>query len=251
MGASIRMYCPMRSDFKYKTSWLTDTVVFVDSLEKADVLGLFRPSPIIHPKVYQSIFIERIENTLSKWQKDLLYETDLEDTVLYIKALILGIPVIGTGGGGMLIAALNGCKMIQEINGHHKLHTVYSYNKESNNIYSSHSQLMYPFDLPKEDYNLVAWTNKLSSEYIMDKFKQTTSIAKSFVPVEPEIIYFPKTNSLAIQTGPESHNDSNYVMLMYEDYLIDLFNLLIFDKLTTSLKKYESTEEMIERLKKY
>ncbi len=110
---------------------------------------------------------------------------------------------IGVCRGSQLICALNGGKLIQNCNNHAiwNTHNITFNDGEQYEITSTHHQMAYPFNLPEENYELIAWsTEKRSEIYEGDK------IDKKLIIKEPEIIYYPKTKMLGIQGHPEMMN---------------------------------------------
>lgn len=107
------------------------------------------------------------------------------------------IPMIGVcrGAQGLCIAA--GGKLVQHVDNHGRNHLLETYDKKEIWANSTHHQMMYPYDIPHE---LLAWTTFNQSRVYED--------AKGEMPEmkgkkEPEIVYFPTINSIAIQGHPE------------------------------------------------
>lgn len=116
------------------------------------------------------------------------------------------IPMFGICRGAQFLTIKNGGKLIQHIENHGKFHTITTSDNEEFIISSSHHQMMFPYNLKKEEYRILAKSsNQLSKTYLNGDDKQVEGITE-----EPEIIYFPKTKSLAVQGHPESMSNTSF-----------------------------------------
>lgn len=152
----------------------------VKYIDEADLV-YFTHGENINPILY-------FENITSN--EKLNTEKDIQDLLAFKEAKRLGLKCIGTGRGSNLICALSGGKIMQDIKGHRGWHEITFDSKETGWVNSNHNKMMNPFVLKVEDYRLIA-TSKLTLEKGLN------------IPSEPEIIYFKKTDSLAIQFMPE------------------------------------------------
>ena len=113
--------------------------------------------------------------------------------------------VLGICRGAQLVCALFGGILVQNCNNHCGCdHTITSAdNRSIYRITSIHHQMMYPFDLPEEDYEILyTSTNRLSSVYEGDGVDPEVIKEKG----EPEIILFHRQGlpkCLAVQGHPE------------------------------------------------
>lgn len=108
---------------------------------------------------------------------------------------------IGICRGHQLLTALSGGKLIQDVGNHSGNHSVSTFDKKAFKVNSIHHQMVFPYTMNRKDYKILAWTtNNISSKYLngWDKEKWLPEGFK-----EIEIIYFPKTHSLGIQSHPE------------------------------------------------
>lgn len=111
-------------------------------------------------------------------------------------------------------------------------------NKVSTNSY--HHQMMYPFNLMEEDYNLLAYTTdvKLStkvSNLLTNGLEGHKLITDKFA----EIVLFNNTNSLCIQGHPE-YNDfpsMEYILNILNEFMYDTTEKYIFQEETKEEKK--------------
>lgn len=140
---------------------------------------------------------------------------DEREVKLFKEAVERGIPIVGICRGAQLSCALSGGLIIQDVSGHTRSHsmiitggigTKYQ-DKFERMINSLHHQMMYPFNMDKKDYEILAYARgPISDHHFMEEDKNI-DYPKNFV--EPEIIYFTKTKALGIQGHPEMlhHND--------------------------------------------
>jgi len=83
-------------------------------------------------------------------------------------------------------------------------------------VNSMHHQAIYPFDLPKEDYQLIAWAENLSEHH------EDGDMQEMNPPVEPELCYFPKIKFLGSQYHMEAMSNTSDVV-KYGRNLLDRF----------------------------
>ena len=79
-----------------------------------------------------------------------------------------------------------------------------------------HHQIAFPFNMSKDDYRIIAWAENLSDHH------EDGDGHEMEVPVEPEIVYFPKTQML----GSQFHNEclpDNHPTVKYCQDLLDKF----------------------------
>lgn len=111
-------------------------------------------------------------------------------------AVDLGKPVIGICRGAQLVCVFNKGRLVQDQPnpGTHMMMT-----KEGIELPTSslHHQACYPYDLPEEDYQILAWTENMLARH------QDGNGDEMNPPKEVEAIYFPKTRCLGIQGHPE------------------------------------------------
>lgn len=161
--------------------------------EEADIV-VFRGGSDINPKLYSEI-----PNSHTNYWSD---ERDSLEIMFYKKAQEKGIVCVGNCRGGQLLTVLNGGKLIQDIDHPYK-HECVTSEGERYIMNSIHHQMMYPYELPNTDYEVFSWTEQLSPQHI-NQFDQQYMFPKHALDEkglfkEPEIIYYPKTKSIAIQ----------------------------------------------------
>lgn len=131
--------------------------------------------------------------------------------------------LLGICRGSQLLTVLSGGRLIQHVEGHCRDHSMILNNKLRYNITSSHHQMLYPFDLNKKDYELIAYSEYFQSNTYLNGNNEEIELSKDFL--EPEIIYYKNTNSLVIQGHPEwSHCErrtSSICLNLIDKYLKD------------------------------
>ena len=130
-------------------------------------------------------------------------DRDTADKRIYDLCKRRGKLMIGFGRGGEFLNVMSGGKMIQHINGHDSNHTVSStHYKSSFVVPSNHSQMMYPYEMPKDKYQVLAWAKRFQSTTYLDGNNEEMNLVDEFL--EPEAIFFKNTNALAFQADPSS-----------------------------------------------
>ena len=136
---------------------------------------------------------------------------DVHELGMIQAALKRNIPLLGICRGAQLLCCVAGGKLLQHIENHgtpHKLKLL-----DEGEAYidcnSSHHQMMYPYNLDKDEYTLLAWTDKRSNTYLPGGKVYTGNMDKR-VYKEPEVVYFNKLNAMAIQCHPEWHSMTAY-----------------------------------------
>lgn len=106
------------------------------------------------------------------------------------------MPIIGVCRGAQLLCALNGGTLVQHVTNHnHGKHEIVTNDGQKLFTNSIHHQMMNPANT---EHTILAHTPyPLSNVYLGEHGNPI------FMPVEPEIIWFPKTKGLAIQGHPE------------------------------------------------
>lgn len=133
---------------------------------------------------------------------ELSYRDKIE-TAAVGAAIKMGIPLIGVCRGAQLLCAMSGGKLVQDVQGHHRDHPMKTNDGRSIVTTSIHHQMMYPFLMDEDKYDLIAWTapRPLSQTYVgvdVDLMRDFNGMV-----TEPEVLYFHNTNALCIQGHPE------------------------------------------------
>jgi GMP synthase-like glutamine amidotransferase len=163
---------------------------------------------------------------------------DFGEIAIYNKALAYGIPMLGICRGAQLLTVMAGGTLVQHAENHAIAEThgiAFTDGSNPIEITSTHHQMMYPFFLPDENYELIAYSSKQRSE----SYEKARGKTFSYMPYEPEIVYYNKINALCIQGHPERMTNVprtiNKIHNLINQYLYDGEKVL--QKQRTSLKR--------------
>jgi gamma-glutamyl-gamma-aminobutyrate hydrolase PuuD len=133
---------------------------------------------------------------------------DLESRYMALKREHYDVPKLGICRGAQFLTVIAGGKLIQHVSGHATgnnhlidLKVPYAGNFE---ITSTHHQMMYPYKMDKNDYQIVATARNFLSHTYLNGMNNEIELDDEFE--ECEIVYYPKIKALAIQGHPEFHN---------------------------------------------
>jgi Predicted glutamine amidotransferases len=143
-------------------------------------------------------------NTLLKIPK-----RDLEELLITGYAIENRLPIIGICRGAQMLCVVAGGKLIQDIS-HKFLHNItifdtkrFGINKNTMEVNSMHHQLQYPYNIKnKNEYDIIA-SIKTNPVNVSTGGSADISVETLIKKGEPEIVYYPKINGLAIQFHPE------------------------------------------------
>ena len=191
-------------------SWIPN-VNRVYDISKADVV-FFAGGTDINPEFYkepQGLYTQKSDT-----------ERDQTEKMYFDFCLKNNIPMVGVCRGAQLGTALSGGKLVQDMCHNHPT-VITNYGGILNGVRSDHHQQMYLGEMPSEDYNLIAYTEKKEGEKHLNGNNEDYNFPVGYK--EPEIVYFRKTRFLAIQPHPEwSDKDSSFVKFCVQCYN-DLF----------------------------
>lgn len=130
----------------------------------------------------------------------------------YLKALRVGIC-----RGSQFLTVMAGGSLVQHVTGHGRPHTVNAVGLGSTTIKvtSTHHQMMFPFELPQDKYELLAWSTFFQSDTYLNGRNDEKDLPKDFL--EPEIVYYNSTHAFAVQGHPEFREASRE----FKDYVLD------------------------------
>ena len=123
--------------------------------------------------------------------------------------------------GAQFATAMSGGSLIQHVNGHGGDHVISTKEGIMLTMTSTHHQMMYPYDLNKDKFDLIAWSTYFKSDTYLNGRNEEIEIPTEFL--EPEIVHYKNTNALAIQGHPEfsscNKEASNYCLDLIRNLL--------------------------------
>ena len=130
-------------------------------------------------------------------------QRDAAEAALAKAAIEKDIPIIGICRGAQLLCAMSGGKVIQHVNNHGQNHLIET--RDGRKILSSslHHQMMFPWDI---EHELFAWSSNCSTVFLGEDNEELEFPAQAYrngILIEPEVVWFPTTKTLAIQGHPE------------------------------------------------
>jgi len=138
------------------------------------------------------------------------------------------IPKLGICRGAQLLTVLAGGKLVQHVNGHNGMHNIQTAYKmaqghfKSYPMSSSHHQMMYPFNMHKNHYKLLAWSEYYQSSTYLNGNNVEIALPEDFL--EPEVVYYNNIKSLCIQGHPEYNEvpeeTFKFVEQLIKEYLL-------------------------------
>lgn len=217
------------SRYAYEANFLDDHFQIVDKIQEAELV-IFTGGADINPAIYN----EPVSKTTSFSRI-----RDVQELEAY-NACRPDQLKFGICRGAQLLTALAGGKLIQDVNGHcgcgnHRIRL--THNEINNEIISKkiisspvfgtnsiHHQMMYPYNLSKDKYIILAVSNENLSDSYLNGNDEQINLPEGFE--EPEIIYYPEINSICYQGHPEMMNygGNNYTdALAYCNFLVKKF----------------------------
>lgn len=130
---------------------------------------------------------------------------DLTEIYVFNKTKERGIPMLGICRGAQFLTVMNGGKLLQDVSDHQGgKHSIFFNTGDVREITSTHHQMMNPFVLKEDKYELIAYAYELVMAdhlYYNDGVKSQIKLPQDFK--EPEIVYYYDSNALCIQGHPE------------------------------------------------
>lgn len=148
---------------------------------------------------------------------------DKSEVLLAMAALDRKQPIIGVCRGAQLLCAFAGGSLIQDVSNHRKDHGVLTEDGQRFAVTSTHHQMMFPWKVP---HRMIAWAEELSTTHTDGDNNEIVFPVEAYDKEghikEPEIVYFPAINALAIQGHPEYGNTGD-LWIRYLDDLVTSF----------------------------
>jgi len=176
---------------KYYADFIRDCEL-VDKLEDAKLV-VFTGGEDVTPSLYGC---EKHRTTYNNPKRD-------EAEVKVFKQIRPDQVVLGICRGSQFLCSMNGGILVQNCNNHAigRTHAITNGELEYQ-ITSTHHQMQYPFNLKKDDYEMLYWAQHLSEKYEGDKVIPNKILETG----EPEIVLYHKKDMpkcLAVQGHPE------------------------------------------------
>ena len=195
-----------------------DIIIFPGGQDCSPVL--YKEKSGYHTQIGSNIISERDKR-----------EMDLFDRAVNSKKFIFGICK-----GEQLLTILNGGKLVQHMY-HGNGHTCKTWDNQVCYTNSLHHQLAYPWDIPKQDWELIMWTEGISNTYLNGDDKEIDFHLDAFTDegliIEPEGLWFPKTRSMGVQWHPEFMGYSGWGWNLHskgdEVHTLDYLNKLLLN----------------------
>lgn len=184
----------------------------VNNMEEADIV-LFTGGEDVSPSLYDEK--KNIYTSANEYR-------DIEETDEFIKAISFDKNMIGICRGAQFLTVMSGGKLIQHVENHaigfgHPI--IFKKDNSISVITSTHHQMMYPFEMDKNDYDIIASSSENRSEIYLGAPGIVYSVSE-----EPEIVFYPKTKSLAIQGHPEQMDIKDHAVVMINRLIDKYFN---------------------------
>lgn len=192
-------------DWKEYSRWL-DNIEYVDTIKEADLV-LFEGGSDVSPKVYGQ---PKHKTTYCDEPRD------AQEKEMYLEAKERNLPCLGICRGSQFLTAMQPKGMLVQNQpnpaGSHNMET---FDGKLLRVTSTHHQAMYPFNMDKEDYKILGWTTNMLD------FHQGGNNEELNPEKECEMVYYPKTRCLGIQSHPE---------MMPFEHLTNVWMRDIYDK---------------------
>lgn len=213
--------------------WINDGNAIATSFEDAEVV-VFRGGQDISPTRYGQKANSNLWNTSASRDNQ---EFDMFDKSVANKKIIVGIC-----RGCQLATIKNGGVLIQHVGHHFQNHDVIgTIDGKKYKTNSVHHQMCFPYYLPEEKYNILAYCTKDMFYPVSNKkIEYYGEDDLPFIPkgsdkplsecnfAEPEMIWYPETLSLGIQGHPEN--------LSADDEYIKYINRFLLTQITKQRK---------------
>ncbi len=184
----------------------------VDEVAKADVM-MFTGGEDVDPYLYNEPLGKYTYSNIAR---------DRQEAIMFGIAEDHGIKKIGICRGSQFLTVQSGGKMVQDVTNHAGTHEVFTKDDRTFLMSSTHHQMMNPFVLPENEYDILAWADGRSDHYLNGWNKEVEGFKKR--GIEPEIVWYPKTQALCIQPHPEiMRKDApgvDYCRQLVKEYLL-------------------------------
>lgn len=181
-------------------------------LREADVC-LFTGGEDVTPSMYGQAVGCRTFSSIDRDRREALIFAQCED---------MGIAKLGICRGSQFLTVMSGGSLIQDVTNHAigSMHEVICEDGRVRFFTSTHHQMMNPFNV--KEFKLLGWSEGISKHYLDGENKNNSSFAER--GIEPEIVWYPKTQALCFQPHPEMMADDSkgveYTRKLIKQYLL-------------------------------
>jgi len=172
-------------------NWCQATVV--DRMEDADIC-MWTGGADVSPSLYGK---RRHPTTWSD------HGRDLHEQQMFDQAFALGKPLIGICRGCQFLSAMSGAILVQDQDNPAYLHDIETYDGQKIVVSSTHHQASYPWLLPPDQFKVLGWSVGISPYHKGQTDDEELVNGVVDGGKEVEIVYFPLTRALCIQSHPE------------------------------------------------
>lgn len=198
----MKLYSALYDEFYpfdlFLPEWIKQVVGSDDDISGPGALIIWGGGDI-HPSLY-------LRDNVSTHVGPTLSQRDQAEAKLFTRAVDAGLVILGVCRGAQLGCALTGGILVQDVSNHSYDHLMTTSEDKTFPTSSIHHQMMYPWDV---EHELLAWTHyPRSDRYVgitdaeLERWP-THKFGEKELPIEPEVVWFPKTKCLAIQGHPE------------------------------------------------
>jgi len=170
------------------------------NMERLDrsTLIIFGGGEDVHPSLYGEV---KHPSTVSNLGRD------IREAQIYKK--FIGNPKVGICRGFQFLSVMNGCSLLQHVNGHSGNHEAIFSSKDGEDlsveiVTSTHHQMVLEPDENRVEHNLLAYSEEATVKegmFYEDIYKWEDSRIQ--VSVDVEAMHFPRSNTMGFQFHPE------------------------------------------------
>jgi len=233
---------------EYIIRWLNYGNIQMSNFTESDIV-VFSLGSNVNPALYNQ------EPLISDYNK----ERDNLEIQIYKKAVRHDKFIIGIDRGAILLTALNNGNIIQFVNHHNVPHKIKDCKTGDvySNVPSQHTQMMFPYNLQSQSFELIAFSKKeyfikkaVGFEYLIEN--RAEKVYKR-VPLkyllnfkEPEMVYYPRNGCFAIQFNCATILPESLLMTYVNNQILQKYLMFEFNKLTKNSNEKTNRPAMLE-----
>lgn len=174
---------------------------------------LFTGGSDVTPGLYTTAINPRTNSNLDR---------DVEETKIYNAARKRGIPCVGICRGAQFLTVCSGGTLLQHVEGHaiNGTHPALCLDSGKEiHVTSTHHQMMNPFNIARNQYDLLSVSLPARSKIYEEGFSGTNMNAFKRRKLEPEVVYYKHSKSLCVQFHPEYMAKESEGWLYFQELL--------------------------------